>query len=191
MATEMDYRIKKMGADDSAFDIVVASGMNSSMPHAALTKKRIEDFDIVMMDYGVVVDGYCSDITRTVIMGKANKKVIDIYETVKEAQELSLGSISEGISCKKLDSVARSYIEEKGYVENFGHGLGHGVGLDIHEDPVVNPSSGQMLEKGMVFTVEPGIYIPGFGGVRIEDLVALKQDGVEVLTKTDKNLIII
>jgi len=191
MATEMDYRIKKMGADDSAFDIVVASGMNSSMPHAALTKKRIEDFDIVMMDYGVVVDGYCSDITRTVIMGKANKKVIDIYETVKEAQELSLGSISEGISCRKLDSVARSYIEEKGYVENFGHGLGHGVGLDIHEDPVVNPSSGQMLEKGMVFTVEPGIYIPGFGGVRIEDLVALKQDGVEVLTKTDKNLIII
>lgn len=191
VAAEMEYQMKKIGADDRAFDVVVASGTNSSMPHATATSKRIKACDIVKMDYGAVVDGYCSDITRTVIMGAANKEAIEIYETVRKAQELALDSIEEGISCKKLDSIARNYIDGQGYGEKFGHGLGHGVGLNIHEAPFITPSNDQLLEIGMVFTVEPGIYVQGFGGVRIEDLVVLKKDGVEVLTKTSKDLIII
>jgi Xaa-Pro aminopeptidase len=191
MAAEIEYRMKKMGADDRAFDVVVASGTNSSMPHAAATSKKIEVHDIVKIDYGVVVNGYCSDITRTVIMGDVSKEVVDIYETVREAQELALCSIRRDISCNELDSIARSFINEKGYGERFGHGLGHGVGLDIHEDPFIAPSNDQLLEISMVFTVEPGIYVPGLGGIRIEDMVVLEKDGVEVLTKTNKDLIII
>ena len=191
VVAEIEYQMKKMGAEDRAFDVVVASGMNSSMPHATATSKKIEVYDVVKIDYGAIVDGYCSDITRTVILGHAGKEVIDMYETVKKAQELALGSIRGNISCRELDSIARSYIEEKGYGEKFGHGLGHGVGLDIHEAPFITPSNDQPLEAWMVFTVEPGIYIPGFGGIRIEDMVVLEKDRVEVLTKTSKELIII
>ena len=171
---------------EEAFDSIIASGRNSSLPHAVPTSRRVRAGEYLLFDMGVKAGYYHSDMTRTVVVGKASPRHREIYEIVLEAQERALAAIRPGAACRDVDARARDFIAQAGYGEYFGHGLGHGVGLQIHEGPTLNPRSGQVLEEGMVVTVEPGIYIPGFGGVRIEDLVVVTRDGYRNLTSVPK-----
>lgn len=189
IAARIEYLLKTNGAEGLSFDAIVASGINSSMPHAEPSRKKIEEGDFITMDFGCVYNGYCSDMTRTIVMGKASQKQKDIYNTVLEAQEAALEHIRPGIAGKEVDKVARDIINNAGYEGSFGHGLGHSLGLFIHEEPRLSPSEDELLEVGMVETVEPGIYIRDFGGVRIEDLVVVTEDGYENFTSSEKNLI--
>ncbi|GAA0177231.1 Xaa-Pro peptidase family protein [Clostridium sediminicola] len=191
VALELEFFMKKLGASALSFTSIVASGVRSSLPHGTATSKVINDGDFLTLDFGCVYNGYCSDMTRTVVIGKPNEKMIEIYETVKFAQEKALEEIAPGKMCSDIDKVARDYIKSKGYGSYFGHGLGHGVGSEIHEEPRVSPKSKTMLKCGMVITDEPGIYIPEFGGVRIEDLILVTEDGCKVLSKSSKELICI
>ena len=186
---ELQYLIKKKGADDIGFPIIVASGKRSSLPHAIPSDKQIEEGDFVTLDFGAMYRGYRSDMTRTVVVGEAETKQKEIYGIVKAAQAEGVLSIKAGVSGKVPDACARGYIERAGYGEYFGHGLGHGVGLDIHEEPFMSSSCEKTLAEGNVITVEPGIYLPGWGGVRIEDTVLVKADGMEILTKSSKEFI--
>lgn len=189
IALELEHFMKKQGASKLSFDSIVASGKRSSLPHGVASDKLIEDGDFVTLDFGCIYNGYCSDMTRTVVVGKATDKQKEIYNVVLEAQKMALAAVKPGITGKELDLVARNYITEKGYGEYFGHGLGHGVGLEIHELPHVNAIGEVPMEAGMVITDEPGIYIADFGGVRIEDLVVVTEDGYRVLSKSTKELI--
>lgn len=189
IALELEFFMKKLGASGLSFTSIVASGVRSSMPHGVASDKLIEAGDFVTLDFGCIYSGYCSDMTRTVVIGPASDKQKEIYYTVLEAQEAALKKISAGIPCQEVDKVARDIISSKGYGEYFGHGLGHGVGLEIHEDPRLSPAGDIVLEANMVITDEPGIYLPGFGGVRIEDLVVVKENGSQVLSKSPKHLI--
>lgn len=189
-AAELEYYMRKEGAERASFETIVASGVRSSMPHGVASDKIIEDGDFVTFDFGCVLDGYCSDMTRTVVMGHCTNRQKEIYETVKKAQEAALSQIEAGKKCSDIDKVARDIISEAGYGKNFGHSLGHSVGIEIHETPFFSPRSTDLAEKGNVITVEPGIYIENFGGVRIEDVVAI-GDFAENLTKFSKDLIII
>lgn len=191
IAIELEYFMKKLGAEGPSFRFIVASGKRSAMPHGVASDKIIEEGDFVTIDMGCVYKGYCSDMTRTIVMGKANEKQKNIYNIVLEAQEKSLKAIRPGIQGYEVDKVAREIISSYGYGENFGHGLGHGVGLEIHENPRLaqNEMGKIALKPGMVITDEPGIYIPNFGGVRIEDLVLITDDGYEVLSKSTKELL--
>ncbi len=189
VAARIEYLLKTNGAEGLSFDAIVASGINSSMPHAEPSHKIIEKGDFLTMDYGCVYNGYCSDMTRTIVIGKASKKQKDIYNTVLKAQLAALEHIRPGIAGKDVDKVARDIINNAGYEGSFGHGLGHSLGLFIHENPRLSPSEDDLLEVGMVETVEPGIYIRGFGGVRIEDLVVIREGGYENFTFSDKDLI--
>lgn len=189
VALEMEYYMKKLGADDKSFDFIVASGKRSSMPHGKASDKVIENGDFVTFDYGCRVNGYCSDMTRTIVVGKANEKQREIYNTVLEAQINAINNLKSGMIEKEGDYLARKIIIERGYGDYFGHSLGHGVGLEIHEKPFMGPRGTNLLKSGMVVTVEPGIYIPDFSGVRIEDMVLLKEDGVIDLTNSPKELI--
>lgn len=189
VALELEMFMKKQGASALSFDIIVASGWRSSLPHGRASEKVIEAGDFVTMDFGCVYNGYCSDMTRTIVMGKANDKQKTIYSTVLKAQEAALNAIKPGISGKEADKVARDIITEEGFGEYFGHGLGHGVGLEVHEAPRLAPIGEKILEKNMVVTDEPGIYIPEFGGVRIEDLIVVTEDGCERLSTSPKHLI--
>ncbi|SNX55355.1 aminopeptidase P family protein [Thermoanaerobacterium sp. RBIITD] len=189
IALEMEYHMKKLGAEDKSFDFIVASGKRSSMPHGKASDKIIENGDFVTFDYGCKVNGYCSDMTRTVVVGKANDRQKEIYNTVLEAQMNAINNLKAGMIENEGDNLARRVIDEKGYGNYFGHSLGHGVGLEIHERPVLSPRGNNVLKAGMIVTIEPGIYIPDFGGVRIEDMVLLKEDGVIDLTNSPKVLI--
>ncbi|NMA83818.1 MAG: aminopeptidase P family protein [Epulopiscium sp.] len=189
MALELEFFMKKQGAQNLSFDTIVASGVRSSLPHGVPTHKIIEEGDFVTFDFGCIYDGYCSDMTRTVVIGKASDKQKEIYNTVLAAQEQGLASIRPEITGKEVDQVARDLITAAGYGAYFGHGLGHGVGLEIHEEPRLSLTGEKVLKTGMVVTVEPGIYIPDFGGVRIEDLVVVTEDGIENLTSSPKSLI--
>jgi Xaa-Pro aminopeptidase len=191
IAALLEYFMKREGATRPSFDSIVASGPNSSLPHAKPTARKIGPGDFLKMDFGAHFHGYCSDLTRTVVIGEPGEKNRKIYEIVLEAQKAALEMIKPGIEASKIDKAARSRIESEGYGKQFGHGLGHGVGLMVHEGPVVNSESKDVLETGMVFTVEPGIYIPGFGGVRIEDMVVVTRKGVEILTTSPKELTIL
>ena len=187
VAAELEYRMKKHGSEGISFDTIIASGANSSMPHAVPSTKKLETGDFVTMDFGAMVSGYHSDMTRTVVLGKADEKQKEIYDIVLRAQLAALDAIRPGAIGKDVDEVARGLIREAGYGEYFGHGLGHGVGLEIHEKPrYVDEIT---LEEGMVITDEPGIYLPGFGGVRIEDMVVVTADGCRNLTSSPKELI--
>lgn len=188
---ELQYLIKKLGAEDIAFPSIVASGKRSSLPHAIPDDKKIENGDFVTLDFGAAYKGYRSDMTRTIVVGAANDKQREIYEIVKAAQAAASNAIKAGVPCKQVDASARDYIVNSGYGEYFGHGLGHGVGLDIHEEPYLSPSSEKSLECGNVVTVEPGIYLPNWGGVRIEDTVVVGDNGIEVLTRSSKEFTII
>jgi len=188
---ELQYLIKKQGADDIGFPIIVASGKRSSLPHAIPADKKIEKGDFVTLDFGAMYKGYRSDMTRTIVMSEADEKQREIYDIVKSAQAAASAAIKAGMSCKEVDACARDYIANAGYGECFGHGLGHGVGLDIHEEPYFSTKSDKFLEAGNIMTVEPGVYLPSWGGVRIEDTVVVRENGIEVLTKSSKELIII
>ena len=191
IANELEYVIKKMDAQGVGFDTVIASGSRSSMPHAVATDKRICQGDMIKIDFGSVCQGYHSDMTRMAVMGKPSEKLRKIYNIVLEAQWRALEEVRPGQECRKVDRIARSVIEEKGYGSSFGHGVGHGVGLEIHEEPRLSPTSNGLLEEGMVITIEPGIYLPGFGGVRIEDLVYVGKDGGEIISQTPKELYVL
>jgi len=191
LSIEMEYYAKKLGAEAIAFEPIIVSGKRSSLPHGKPSDKKLEIGDLITIDFGCVYRGYCSDMTRTFILGEVDAKAKEIYSIVLEAQERALQVLKSGIMAKDADMAARNFIAEKGYAENFGHGLGHGLGRLVHEAPRLSPTSEDVLLENMVVTVEPGIYVPGFGGVRIEDLVIIKNDGIENLTKTDKNITII
>ncbi len=190
IAAEIEYQMRKLGAAGTSFETIVVSGVKSAMPHGKPDNKRIESGDFVTMDFGCVYNGYCSDMTRTVVMENASDEQIKVYNTVLAAQLKGLEMIRVGILGKDADAAARSVIDNAGFGECFGHSLGHGVGLLIHELPNLSPMSDILLEENMVVTCEPGIYIEGFGGVRVEDMVVVKKDGIENLTSSTKELIV-
>jgi len=189
VAVELEYFCKKHGAAEMSFDSIVASGVRSSLPHGVFSQKVINNGEFLTLDFGCVYNGYCSDMTRTVFVGKADEKQKKIYNTVLEAQQKALEQIKPGILGKEVDKIARDIITAAGYGENFGHGLGHGVGLAVHEEPRLSPLGERVLEANMVVTDEPGIYIAEYGGVRIEDLVLITEEGNRVLSKSPKHLI--
>ena len=191
IALTLEYFMLKNGADALSFDTIAVSGKNSSMPHGVPTDKRIEKGDFITMDYGAVCDFYHSDMTRTVAVGEVSSKQIEVYETVLKAQEEAFRVMKAGVPTKEVDKAARDTIINAGYGEFFGHGLGHGVGVEIHELPSLNPSSEAILEAGNIVTNEPGIYLPGEFGVRIEDMALITEDGYENLTRSEKKLIVL
>jgi len=188
VAAEAAYAMMRSGAEDLAFSTIVASGPRSAYPHAGVTDRRIRRGDFVTIDLGATYKGYRSDITRTFIVGEPTEEQVKIYETVLRANQAALPEIKVGARGREVDRVARSLIEEAGYGEYFVHSLGHGVGLEVHEPPALSKTSEDTLEPGNVVTDEPGIYIPGFGGVRIEDTVLVTDSGPERLTRFDKDL---
>jgi len=189
IAIEMEFFMKKNGAQAMGFDTIVASGKRSSLPHGRASNKKIEKGDFILIDFGAQFNGYFSDQTRTLICGKSTKEHKKIYEVVKEAQKKAIETVRPGIFIYNLDEVARSYIRNSGYGDYFGHGLGHGIGLSVHEDPTINWENKDLIQEGMVFTIEPGIYVPNWGGVRIEDMVVVTSNGIEQLTYLPKELI--
>jgi len=190
LAIELEMLMKRGGADEKAFDFIVASGERGAMPHGRPTDRLLRSGELVTFDFGACCSGYNSDETVTVAIGEVDRKLLEVYRIVKEAHDLALAAVKPGIECRALDQIAREHIENCGYGEFFGHGLGHGVGLEIHEKPTVSSRSLQSLEEGMIITVEPGIYISGLGGVRIEDMVLVTADGCRMLSGVDKELII-
>ena len=183
--------MRKQGATSSSFDIIVASGIRSALPHGVATDKIIEKGDFVTLDYGAYYNGYVSDITRTLAVGKPSEELINIYDIVLEAQLRGMAGIKPGMTGREADALTRDLIEEKGYGQYFGHSTGHGIGLEVHEGPALSFRSDIILEPGMAVTVEPGIYLPGVGGVRIEDDTIVTIDGNEALTHSTKELIIL
>ncbi len=189
LAAEIEYRMKKRGSSTPYYQTIVASGKRSALPHGIASSKRIRKNEFVTLDFGAVYDGYTADLTRTVMVGKANPRQKRIYSTVLKAQKLAIGRARGGVKACDLDRTARQVIKRAGFGKYFGHGLGHGIGLQIHDNPAVNPTNRQLLEPGMVVTIEPGIYIPNWGGVRIEDDILITQKGCRVLNRAEKNLI--
>lgn len=189
IAALLEYYMKSNGAENLSFSSIVASGVNSSMPHAVPTSKKIENGDFVTMDFGCIYQGYCSDMTRTIVVGKASLEQKRIYQLVLDAQMAALDFIKAGYMGCEIDNVARKIIYDAGYEGCFGHGLGHSVGLFIHEDPRLSPKEEKLIMSNMTVTVEPGIYIKDFGGVRIEDLVCVTEAGAANYTNSDKSLI--
>ena len=174
---------------EEAFSSIIAAGINSALPHAVPSNTRVAKNKFLLFDMGVKKNHYHSDMTRTVAVGeKLPVKAREIYSVVLEAQIAALGAVAPGVECKAIDKIARDIISAAGYGEYFGHGLGHGVGLEIHEGPTLNARSKDVLEPGMVITIEPGIYLPDLGGVRIEDLVVVTATGYRNLTKIPKTL---
>jgi Xaa-Pro aminopeptidase len=188
IAIELDYFMRRNGADKEGFDSIVASGPRSALPHGRSSDRHISKGELIVLDYGAVCQGYHSDITRTVVIGAPDARQQEIYGVVLEAQSRAISAVSPGLSGGEVDAVAREYIAGRGFGEYFGHGLGHGLGLDVHDGRILARNSEVMLESGMVVTVEPGIYIPGWGGVRIEDDVLVTDTGAEVLTRSPKTL---
>jgi Xaa-Pro aminopeptidase len=182
VALEMESFMKRSGADVIGFDIIIASGKRSALPHGKASGKRIEKGDFILIDFGSGFQGYHSDQTRTVVCGNPSSEQRKIYQIVKEAHDKAMEKVRPGIPIDVVDGAARDHIQNQGYGEYFGHGTGHGIGLAVHEDPVVNGENKALLQEGMVFTIEPGIYIPDRGGVRIEDMVLVTSHGAEVLT---------
>ncbi|MGZ3513381.1 MAG: M24 family metallopeptidase [Thermodesulfobacteriota bacterium] len=181
-ALEMEWSMKRKGAEALGFDIIIASGKRSALPHGKASSKRVEKGDFILMDFGSEFQGYHSDQTRTVVCGNPSSEQQKIYRIVKEAHDKAIEKVRPGIPIEEVDGAARSHIRNEGYGEYFGHGLGHGIGLAVHEDPVVNGENKGLVQEGMVFTIEPGIYIPDWGGVRIEDMVLATPHGAELLT---------
>jgi len=191
LAWELEKYMRRDGTGELAFPIIVASGPNSALPHALSSFRKIKEGDLLLLDFGARYDGYCADMTRVVAIGKVSDEQKKIYSIVLEAQERALLNIKAGMKGKEADQIAREVIEKAGYGENFGHGLGHGIGLEGHEVPRLSPQGEDELQPGMTVTVEPGIYLPGWGGVRIEDLVVIEKDGCRILTGSEKKLQVI
>jgi Xaa-Pro aminopeptidase len=193
LALKFEEHLKKEGCKKLPFEVIVASGSRSSLPHATPSNKIVNKGDLIVFDWGGECDGYCSDMTRTVLMkgGRDTAKQEKLYRTVLEAQSRALKAVKAGVKASTVDGAARGYIKEQGYGERFGHGTGHGVGLAVHEKPSVSLKSREIIKEGMVFTIEPGIYLQGFGGVRIEDMIAVGKSGAERLTKLPRRLTVI
>lgn len=188
---ELDYYMLKAGAEALSFETIAVTGAKSSMPHGVPDGNTVKYGDFITMDYGAVVNGYHSDMTRTVAVGSVNDEQKRVYDTVLEAQLASLAALKAGVACSAADAAARDIIAAAGYGEYFGHGTGHGVGVEIHEKPNVSPRSTAVLKSGNVVTVEPGIYLPGRFGVRIEDMALITDDGCRDLTGSPKELIVL
>lgn len=191
IALELDYYMLSHGADAVSFETIAVSGANTSKPHGVPSEKRIECGDFITMDFGAVVDGYHSDMTRTVAYGYASDEQIKVYDTVLKAQMSALENLKAGIKCSDADKFSRDVISDAGYGEYFRHSTGHGVGVEIHEKPNLSPKSDAILKSGNIVTVEPGIYIPTKFGVRIEDMVLITENGCKNLTRTDKSLLVL
>lgn len=189
VALELEHFMQSLGADGASFEIIVASGPRSSLPHGVATDRVLGKDEFVKLDFGCRYQGYCSDMTRTVVLGRADEKQREVYDIVREAQEAAVRGIRAGITGKEADALARDLITARGYGEMFGHGLGHGIGKAVHELPGVGSQSEKILPAGSVVTVEPGIYIPEWGGVRIEDMVVVQEGGCLNLTKSSKELV--
>jgi Xaa-Pro aminopeptidase len=188
---ELSHQLLLNGADAPAFDIIVASGKNSALPHATVTKRKIESGDFIVIDFGAKYNGYLSDTTRTVAVGKPDPEKVKVYETVLKAQNLAINALKAGITCREIFNIANSFLSAYGYEKQFLHGLGHAIGVEVHERPYLNNESVETLEKNMVIAVEPGVYIEKSFGVRIEDLVVIKENGIKNLTSLDKKLVIL
>jgi Xaa-Pro aminopeptidase len=191
VSNELEFFMRKNGATSSSFDIIVASGYRSALPHGVASDKIIETGELVTLDFGAYYKGYCSDITRTVAIGNVSDELKEIYQVVYDAQMLGMKGIRPGMTGKEADALTRDYIVSKGYGDYFGHSTGHGIGLDVHEGPALSMKSDTILEPGMLVTVEPGIYVSGLGGVRIEDDALITKDGNESLTSSTKSLLTI
>ncbi len=191
VAAEIDYMLRQSGAEGSSFETIVASGPNSAFPHARAGARRLESGDFIKMDFGGVYGGYHADMTRTVVLGPLTEERRQLYEDVAKAQELVLLSLAPGVTGREMDAISREYFQSIGKADHFSHNLGHGVGLDVHEQPTLGPKSTSTLEPGMVFTVEPGLYFPKYGGVRIEDMVLMCEHGIQVLTESTKELLVL
>jgi Xaa-Pro aminopeptidase len=192
IALRLEERLKKRGCSRIPFDIIVASGSNSAMPHARPTERKLSKGDLVIVDWGGEAHGYFSDMTRTLLVKGDNiSKKKKIYQLVLEANNKAVSKILPGVKAKDIDYSARDVIKTSDYGKFFGHGTGHGVGLQVHESPRITWNNRCIIKENMVFTIEPGIYVPGLGGVRIEDMVVVRQDGYEVLTVLSKKLEII
>ncbi|MFY0545121.1 M24 family metallopeptidase [Brevibacillus sp. H7] len=191
IVAELEFQMKRLGAEGPSFSTMVLAGEKSALPHGKPGDRKIQNGELLLFDLGVYVNGYASDITRTFAVGEINRQLQDIYETVLAANEAAIAAVRPGVTLASLDRAARDLISGKGYGEYFMHRLGHGLGMDVHEYPSVHGENQEMLRTGMVFTIEPGIYLPGAGGVRIEDDVLVTETGCEVLTRFPKQLTVI
>lgn len=191
LAWELEKCLRQAGAEALSFPSIVASGPNSALPHAVPTDRPVKPNEPILFDFGIRLDGYCSDISRMVWIGEPDERYKQVYQTVLEAQRKAIGAIRSGVSSKQVDGEARDHIAAMGYGDNFGHGLGHGVGLAIHEAPRLSPLKDAPLSAGMITTVEPGIYIEDWGGVRLENMVVVTESGCEVLNRTDPGEMIV
>lgn len=191
LAAELTYRMARLGAEGNSFDPIVVAGARSSLPHGEPGDNAVRAGDFVTMDFGCVFEGYCSDMTRTVAVGSADGEMRRVYGVVLEAQRAGIAAAAPGVSGAAVDAAARRVIADAGYGDFFGHSFGHSLGLDIHESPNAAPSEKNPLPEGAVLSAEPGIYLPGRFGVRIEDVMVLRGDGAELLTKTPKDLLVL
>jgi len=188
IAWMLEKEMRQTGAESLSFPSIVASGPNSALPHAIPAERKIRPGEPLLFDWGAKLDGYCADISRTLFIGQPDQRFTKVYGTVRESQQMAIDAIGAGVSGKQVDQVARDHIARNGFGDNFGHGLGHGTGLAIHESPRLSPIKDVRLEPGMVVTVEPGVYIPDWGGVRIENMVVVREQGAEILNSLDTEL---
>lgn len=191
LALDLEFYMRRQGAEAMSFEPIVAAAERSALPHAHPSDRLIERGRFVLLDFGCVVDGYCSDMTRTVVMGPLDERHKEIYELVAASQAAGLEAVGPGIACGAVDKVARTVIDRAGHAEAFMHGLGHGVGLEIHEAPSLKKDFSELLEPGHVVTVEPGVYFENWGGVRVEDLVVVTEDGIQFMSQAPRELIVL
>jgi Xaa-Pro aminopeptidase len=191
LQAELIYCLLKNGADGLSFDPIVVSGPNTSLPHGVAGDRVIQDGDFITMDFGAMYKGYCADMTRTVAVSYVTDEMEKVYMTVLEAQKAGIAASHAGVIGKEVDAAARKVIEEAGYGEYFGHGYGHSLGMEVHESPSPSPSGERPMLENMIASAEPGIYLPGRFGVRIEDVVIFKEGGCEDITNSPKNLIVV
>ncbi len=189
IANEIYYTMRKLGADSPSFETIVASGVRAALPHAFPTDKEIKEGEMVIVDFGAKIDGYCSDETCTISVGETNDKLKEVFNIVDDARKLGLEKARAGLPIKDLDIIVRGFIDEARYGEFFRHGVGHGIGIAVHELPAVNSMGEGVLEENMVITIEPGIYLPNIGGVRLEDMVLITDNGARVLTSIRKDML--
>ena len=191
LSLELEYYLRRRGSTETLFKYIVASGTRGSLPHGIASEKKMGRGELVTVDFTGTFEGYATDMTRTFALGEPEKRALEIYEIVRLAQQEAREKMGPGLTGREADALARGVIEDAGYGEHFGHGLGHGLGLEVHERPTLSPRGEETLAPGMVVTIEPGIYIPGWGGVRIEDMVVITPEGARSLTRYPRKLIVI
>lgn len=191
IAARLDYLMVSAGAEKTSFDTIIASGPNGSMPHAVPSERQVQEGDFITMDFGCVYKGYCSDMTRTVALGQPTEEMKKVYHIVLEAQLAGIAAAAAGVTGAAIDAAARKVIDDAGYGQYFSHSFGHSLGIDIHESPSAYPGNNEPMPEGAVVSAEPGIYIPGRFGVRIEDVMVLRRDGAEVITRAPKALLVL